>query len=54
MEKGNFDAIVVSSDTDQAFDEAINLISEWYPMISFEEEEVAEGKVDDSEGKEEK
>jgi guanylate kinase len=46
MEKGVFDAVVVLSSPDQGFDDAINLISDWYPMINFEEEE--------GEGKEEK
>ena len=39
MEKGNFDAVVAVSSADQGFDDSINLISEWYPMINFDEEE---------------
>lgn len=39
MEKGNFDAVVAISSSDQGFDDTINLISDWYPMINFDEEE---------------
>lgn len=53
MEKGNFDAVVVVANAEQSFEDAINLISEWYPMLSFEEEE-AEGKEGGDEGKDEK
>lgn len=53
MEKGNFDAVVVVTNAEQSFEDAINLISEWYPTISFEEEE-AEGKDGGDEGKDEK
>lgn len=42
MEKGNFDAVVAVTTADQGFEDAINLISEWYPMMNFEDEE--EGK----------
>lgn len=38
-ENGNFDAVVVATSTDQCFDDAINLIAEWYPMINFDDEE---------------
>lgn len=39
MEKDNFDAVVVVNTVDQGFDDAINLISEWYPDFNFDEEE---------------
>lgn len=45
MERGNFDAVVVVTSAEQGFEDAINLVSEWYPSLNFEEE--GEGKEEE-------
>ena len=39
METGNFDAVIVFKDADQAFEDALNMISGWYPAFHFDEED---------------